>query len=307
MLFSDFKVEIHRLGFKDIQDFLDYVGVNSNDVSIWEVEKKVPKTIKVIIDLLKKEQNITSSTIDNIIEECLPLAELLDEASQFPNIIEEMFLLQKKLNDDTNGKNWELGINKYHKDINWIRCIYMEVSELIDSTPWKHWKNIHSDIDLENVHIEIVDIWHFLMSYILQETNIPKAVKLVTTHCIYEAINEVNYKDIIHEAEKLSYIALAIETKNMPVFAGIERFVEQFFRLAKISGLSFVWLHKLYIGKNTLNKLRQEHGYKEGTYQKIWNGKEDNTYLTAILNEDINITFDSLYEKLLSEYEKAIC
>ena len=59
-----------------------------------------------------------------------------------------MFLLQKKLNDSTNGNNWELGVNKFGKEINWLRCIHMEVAELIESTPRKHWKNINSDPDM---------------------------------------------------------------------------------------------------------------------------------------------------------------
>jgi dimeric dUTPase (all-alpha-NTP-PPase superfamily) len=180
----------------------------------------------------------------------------------------------------------------------------MEVSELIESTPWKHWKNIAADPDLENIHIELVDIWHFLMSYILQETNVPKAVSLVNTHCIYEATNleDVNVQALISESEKLSYISLAIETGNMPRFSGVERFIEQFFRTCKIAGLSFTDLQKIYIGKNCLNKFRQDNGYKEGTYIKVWNGKEDNVVMMEILDSLEDITFDSVYNALNDIY-----
>ena len=244
--------------------------------------------------------------LHGVVEECLPLAKLLEESSSFPSKLEEMFLLQKKLNDDTNGANWELGINKFNKEINWLRCIHMEVAELIDSTPWKHWKNISAKPDLENIHIELVDIWHFLMSYILQETNIPKAVSLVNTHCIYEATNlkDVEIKAVISESERLSYISLAIETGNMPRFSGVERLIEQFFRTCKISGLSFTNLQKIYIGKNCLNKLRQDNGYKEGTYIKVWNGKEDNVVMMEILDTLQNTTFDNVYNKLSEIYAK---
>jgi dimeric dUTPase (all-alpha-NTP-PPase superfamily) len=240
------------------------------------------------------------------VEECLPLAQLLEESSSFPHKLEEMFLLQKRLNDETNGVNWELGINKFNKEINWLRCIHMEVSELIESTPWKHWKNIDAKPDMENIHIELVDVWHFLMSYILQETNIPKAVSLVNTHCIYEATNidDIDIGIIIKESERLSYISLAIQTGNMPAFAGIERFIEQFFRCCKISGLSFNWLQKIYIGKNCLNKFRQDNGYKEGTYIKIWDEQEDNVVMMSILNNLQDLTFDSVYKELQSSYSK---
>jgi dimeric dUTPase (all-alpha-NTP-PPase superfamily) len=258
-----------------------------------------------VIHLLNNEKDLPQhNTLDTVIEECLPLATLLEEASSFPHKLEEMFVLQKELNDNTNGKNWELGINKYDKEINWLRCIHMEVAELIDSAPWKHWKNIASDPDMNNIHVELVDIWHFLMSYILSETNIPRAVSLVNTHCIYEASEELDIKLLIKESEKLSYIALAIQTGNMPSFSGVERFIDQFFRCCKISGLSFTWLQKLYIGKNCLNQFRQDHGYKEGTYIKQWDGKEDNVVMVDILETMDNVSFKELYDALKLQYDK---
>ncbi|MEA3513403.1 MAG: dUTP diphosphatase [Campylobacterota bacterium] len=307
MLYEELKNSVKNLGFTTIESFASYVGVTSSDVLDWEQKDEIPYSVALIVHLLQGQSNTTSenNSLDILVEECLPLAELLEESSSFPSKLEEMFLLQKKLNDDTNGTNWELGINKYDKEINWLRCIHMEVSELIDSTPWKHWKNISEKPDLNNLHIELVDVWHFLMSYILQETNIPKAVSLVNTHCIYEAIDvdDIDVKLIVKEAEKLSYIAFAIETGNMPAFSGVERFIDQFFRCCKLSGLSFTWLQKFYIGKNTLNKFRQDNGYKEGTYIKVWNGSEDNVIMINILEKIENITFDLVYKELDKRYK----
>ncbi|MFK2821652.1 dUTP diphosphatase [Arcobacter sp. YIC-80] len=305
MLYKDLKDSIKTLGFLSIEDFVQYIGVTSSDVLVWEEKDEVPYTVSLIIHLLKGEKELpNNTTLDNLVEECLPLAELLEEASSFPHKLEEMFLLQKQLNDSTNGKNWELGRNKFGKEINWLRCIHMEVAELIDSTPWKHWKNINAKPDMQNIHVELVDIWHFLMSYILQETNVPKAVSLVNTHCIYEAVTEVDVKLMVKEAEKLSYIALAIETNNMPSFSGVERFIDQFFRCCKVSGLSFTWLQKLYIGKNCLNKFRQDNGYKEGTYIKEWNGKEDNVVMVSHLENMEDVSFEILYTKLEESYKQ---
>lgn len=306
MLYKDFKESIKTLGFSSIEDFIQYSGVTSSDVLNWEERNEVPYLISLILHLLKgeKELLVVNSALDNVIEECLPLATLLEEASSFPHKLEEMFLLQKKLNDSTNGNNWELGINKFGKEINWLRCIHMEVAELIESTPWKHWKNINSSPDMNNIHVELVDIWHFLMSYILQETNVPKAVSLVNTHCIYEALEDVDVKMMVREAEKLSYISLAIDTGNMPSFSGIERFIDQFFRCCKIAGLSFTWLQKLYIGKNCLNQFRQDNGYKEGHYIKVWNGNEDNVVMVDLLEKMEDVSFEDLYSKLNDEYKK---
>jgi dimeric dUTPase (all-alpha-NTP-PPase superfamily) len=303
LIYKDLKETVKTLGFLTIEDFAKYIGVKSDDVLEWESKDEVPYTVSLIVHLLKGDKVVPNNVLDNLVEECLPLASLLEEASSFPSKLEEMFLLQKELNESTNGKNWELGINRFSKEINWLRCIHMEVAELIDSTPWKHWKNINSQPDLNNIHVELVDIWHFLMSYILQETNVPRAVSLVNTHCIYEASTDIDVKLMVKEAEKLSYIALAIETGNMPTFSGIERFIDQFFRCCKTSGLSFNWLQKLYIGKNCLNKFRQDNGYKEGNYKKEWNGREDNVVMVELLEQHESIGFKELYEKLNEVYD----
>ena len=80
-----------------------------------------------------------------------------------------MLAMQQRLNDETNGTGWENGITKDGKIINWRRCIYMECAELIESFAWKHWKNINANPDEDNVKIEIIDIWHFIMSLFLAE------------------------------------------------------------------------------------------------------------------------------------------
>mgnify|MGYP000616217797 CR=1 FL=1 len=40
---------------------------------------------------------VVSNILDSVVEECLPLASLLEEASSFPHKLEEMFLLQKEV------------------------------------------------------------------------------------------------------------------------------------------------------------------------------------------------------------------
>jgi hypothetical protein len=66
-----------------------------------------------------------------------------------------------------------------------------------------------------------------------------------------------------------------------------------------------------YMNKNTLNKFRQDHGYKEGTYQKTWGGKEDNVHLNMIASELKEIIANEpekyeeiLYNKLKEKYEE---
>ena len=62
-----------------------------------------------------------------------------------------------------------------------------------------------------------------------------------------------------------------------------EKLMEAFIDVAVQSGLNLDALYTLYVGKNILNKFRQDHGYKEGSYIKIWNGEEDNVIMQRLL------------------------
>jgi len=68
------------------------------------------------------------------------------------------------------------------------------------------------------------------------------------------------------------------------------------------SGLNLDTLYTLYVGKNILNRFRQDHGYKEGTYIKIWNGEEDNVTMQKVLEENENVTPNELYKALEAAY-----
>ena len=85
---------------------------------------------------------------------------------------------------------------------------------------------------------------------------------------------------------------------------GTQKMMEAFLDVAIQSGLNLSALYNLYVGKNILNQFRQDHGYKEGTYIKIWNGKEDNVIMQRILDENKEITPEGLYEALKEAYPK---
>ncbi len=52
------------------------------------------------------------------------------------------------------------------------------------------------------------------------------------------------------------------------------------------------------------NQIRQDHGYKEGSYIKIWNGEEDNVTMQRVLEEKSDISPEELYELLEKAYPK---
>lgn len=220
-----------------------------------------------------------------------------------------MLQLQASLNESTNGSKWVEGITKNGKNIDWKRCIYMECAEMIDSFSWKHWKNIDKEADLANLQIEVVDVWHFVMSLAIEQyiknsegtiknlsddiSNLSSFAKITTKQSLFESQNE-----IIDKIETIMFDVL-----NKKVF-DIEKLMSDFFELVLMSGLNLDSLYKLYVGKNILNRFRQDHGYKEGTYIKIWAKAEDNVVMTNILNANSDLSPDDLYAKLEERYSK---
>jgi hypothetical protein len=62
-------------------------------------------------------------------------------------------------------------------------------------------------------------------------------------------------------------------------------------------------LYRLYVGKNILNQFRQDHGYKEGSYIKIWNGVEDNLVMKEIWEAQGELKPEALYAQLKLQYD----
>jgi len=224
------------------------------------------------------------------------------------NKILQMLLLQQQLNDATNGKNWEKGITKNGKIIDWKRCTYLECAELIESYPWKHWKNIDAKADHANIQIEAVDIWHFIMSQGLEEYKMKNLGSIETLATRIQALeNYTHFTAEVVPSSKNYYEQIeVVETLMRTLFCGesTEKLMQSFIDIATQSGLNLDKLYTLYVGKNILNQFRQDHGYKEGTYTKIWNGEEDNVTMQAILEKNSEVTPEALYDALEKAYPK---
>ena len=224
------------------------------------------------------------------------------------NRILQMLKLQQELNDATNGLDWEKGITKNGKKIDWRRCIYLEAAELIESYPWKHWKNIDASPDYDNIKIEIVDIWHFVMSEAL------RLYKVESLGSVQDIANMVSKMDgfealiqdkVSQELDNYEQIALVEEMiRILFCKADINALIIAFLNMSSQLNLKLPELYKLYIGKNILNKFRQNNGYKEGSYIKVWKGKEDNVIMQSILENKSDITPDELYQALAEAYPK---
>lgn len=219
----------------------------------------------------------------------------------------QMLELQQQLNDATNGENWEEGITKNGKKIDWRRCIYLEAAELIESYPWKHWKNIDAKPDYENIKIELVDIWHFVMSEALRLYKVNNLGNIEELSQNIMAMQSYKNLENPKDSELDSYEQIALVEEMMRVLFcsdDIDQLINSFLEVTSKLGLNLSTLYALYIGKNILNKFRQENGYKDGSYIKTWNGQEDNVVMQNFLRNRADITPNELYEALWLAYPK---
>ncbi len=218
-----------------------------------------------------------------------------------------MLQLQNQLNDATNGKEWTAGVTKNGKKINWRRCIYMECAEMVDSFPWKHWKAIAQEPDWHNHQIEVVDVWHFIMSLAIEEY---AKESLGTLEDIAKQISKSEaLKNVEGDESSFAAVDTVLEKIENLIRIGVSKeklhldaLFSEFFDLVGMSGLNLDSLYRLYVGKNILNQFRQDNGYKEGTYIKIWNGKEDNVVMKSIWETHSDITPELLYDELNKVY-----
>ncbi|RUM86556.1 MAG: dUTPase, partial [Candidatus Thioglobus sp.] len=77
-----------------------------------------------------------------------------------------------------------------------------------------------------------------------------------------------------------------------------------FFKALANMSMDVPELYKRYIVKNQLNTFRQDHGYKDGSYVKMWGGVEDNVVAFNIMDEHPDLTPEQLYKKLEEEYKQ---
>lgn len=218
-----------------------------------------------------------------------------------------MLQLQLQLNDTTNGENWEAGVTKHGKKINWKRCIYMECAEMVDSFAWKHWKSIAAEPDYDNLQIEVVDVWHFVMSLALEYYkrknlgDMGELAKQIAEMPNYEVLCEPAIK---FESEALLLIQIEAVMRNaLEINTSLTKLLFDFFELVRMSKLDIDTLYRLYVGKNILNRFRQDHGYQEGTYIKIWNGVEDNVVMKKVWETNGALSPDALYAHLKTHYD----
>lgn len=216
----------------------------------------------------------------------------------------EMWKLQDQLNTQTSGPDWK------EKNQNWNLAIKSEVMEFFDYIGWKWWKTpdqTKKPSDMQ-ARLELVDIWHFLLSSVIEVANQEEAKEYLRLTKFLQ-LEAGNKEWQIHRIQSLDQPTDNLNKIN--------------YLMNALTFCAWTWdeLYKAYIGKVALNAFRQANGYKEGTYQKIWERvnlkptieeaddweeKEDNHFLEQILTElsltPGALTYQAVYHKLGIEY-----
>lgn len=68
--------------------------------------------------------------------------------------------LNKRIGVNTDGMSDE---DKAKWVLNYTRAMQQEMAELIDSVPWKWWAK-YQEFDEQNAKVEVIDLFHFLIS-----------------------------------------------------------------------------------------------------------------------------------------------
>lgn len=208
--------------------------------------------------------------------------------------LREMFVLQDALNRVVNP-SWLTA------NYAWNRAIRVECAELSDHIGWKWWKK--QEPNWPQAHIELVDIWHFMLSGVLVEArgDYDAAVREMNQSLMFPhgEVIEIGGRKFTVGGLKLSE-----QVDMLSMFASLNySFAALFEALLVGTGLTWDELRRMYVGKNVLNKFRQDHGYKLGTYEKMWHGVEDNVYLERILAAQPNLSIDDLRDELWTVYK----
>ena len=101
-----------------------------------------------------------------------------------PDQLRELFRMQKALNERIGVKTDGMDdAQKVHWLLNYCRAMTQEIAELTDSVPWKWWAK-YQKLDEQNARVEVVDLFHFLIS--------AAQVLGLSAYEVFEAYNKKN-------------------------------------------------------------------------------------------------------------------
>lgn len=226
------------------------------------------------------------------------------------HMISDMLYVQARLNDRA-YQNWRVTPPRYSL------AILAECSEMADAIGWKWWKK-QEPRPIAQIQLEVVDIWHFIMSQLLAAHHeyvlygLPNFVATIKK----QHPPSTDLKAVLPVLEALSATSSAFGSahagegiqpgRKADLTSIANGLVHTFGAVMHETRLSVEDLHKLYMGKSVLNLFRWDNGYSEGTYIKNWDGQEDNDYLEKLIASLEVISPESIQKALKERYARVI-
>ncbi len=185
--------------------------------------------------------------------------------------IADMLRLQDSVNSKVNPQ-WHTAGYQF------LRAAVLEAAEAMEHHGWKWWKAQQKDIP--QLRMELVDIWHFALSHFILEGggDLGRANDLVAVQLLASDIVAFDSrKFVLSEMDMLDKLELLLAMSAMRKFP-----IKLFESIMSDAGMDWNDMYRQYVSKNVLNFFRQDHGYKDGSYVKMWAGREDNEHLVEI-------------------------
>lgn len=187
-----------------------------------------------------------------------------------------MLLMQSQMNS-------KICADWVKEDFPYLRAVIIEGAEAIEHHGWKWWKK--QQCDTAQLQMEIVDIWHFILSAILIRTQNDQNAAMQLLLSVNDKLDGCDQIEFDGKDYQLSSLSL-IAKLELLIGVSVSRRIELALFSALLRDCKMDWgvLFQQYVGKNVLNFFRQDHGYKDGSYLKEWQGKEDNEHLVDVMN-----------------------
>ena len=164
-------------------------------------------------------------------------------------LIKEMLQMQAKL-DESIMK--EYGLTEIDEE-NLRMAILDEVGELTHELKgnWCWWKKTQPQVDKEKVLGELVDVWHFVLSY---QNHFNKGEEML---CNY--LNEKEMSDTLLERLRAKAINLPFALSHLVYYKG--SIITVLVAISEYLGFTIEQVYEAYCGKNKINYQRLKEGY----------------------------------------------
>lgn len=180
--------------------------------------------------------------------------------------------MQNALNNKAAGPDWQT------RNLPWDVAVIREVGECFDHLSWEWWKQ--SQPNLPQAQLELIDIIHFAVSGTIA-TRVDQPYEFIYDE-IEGALSAIPAEDLVMISQwgADAFLREAVANAVTQNFAFV---LVLAIKACERLGMTTDQVFSAYVGKNVLNGFRKANGYKEGTYIKMWHGREDNEHLSDVL------------------------